>query len=241
MTSVSSINPFTGLNSNNATTGIESALGRDAFLRMLMVQLQYQDPLNPTDSQQFSSQLAQFSQLEELQSMGDSLDSSLSTDMLLTQSITNTMAASLIGRTVTANTASAYLTEGEAEFHFNLADAADQVTLNIYDESGSMVKTVTLSDLPEGDQSYTWNGLDSNGNAMSEGVYTFSVSATDSNGNSIVASPFIQGRITGVRYENGMAVLLIGDIEINLSEVTEILEGEGQSGGELPPTWIPFV
>jgi len=241
MTSITSINPFAGLNPNSPTGGTDSAMGRDAFLRMLMVQLQYQDPMNPMDSQQFSSQLAQFSQLEELQSMRDSLDSSLSTDVLLTQSITNTLAASLIGRTVIASTPSACLEDGSADFRFNLDGAAQQVTLSILNESGSIVKTVTLTNLPEGDQTYTWDGQDSNGNAMPDGVYTFTVSATGSNGASVTASPFVQGRITGVRYENGMAVLLIGDLEINLSEVTEILEGDGSSGSGSSPYWSPFI
>ncbi|KPL06204.1 hypothetical protein AMJ86_09475 [bacterium SM23_57] len=239
MTSINSINPFAGAVNSTTAGGIESALGRDAFLRMLMVQLQYQDPLDPTDSQQFSSQLAQFSQLEELQAMSESLDASLSADMLLTQSITNTLAASLIGKTVTASTASAYLADGSADFYFNLDEAADEVTLNIYDESGSIVKTATLSNLSEGDHSYAWDGTDTNGNSLPEGVYTFSVSATDSSGNSVSVSPFIQGRITGVRYENGMAVLLIGDIAINLSEVTEISESEGSGGSS--PILIPYV
>lgn len=239
MTSINSINPFASTVNSTASGGIESALGRDAFLRMLMVQLQYQDPLDPTDSQQFSSQLAQFSQLEELQTMGESLDASLSADMLLTQSITNTLAASLIGKTVTASTASAYLADGSAEFYFNLEEAADEVTLNIYDESGAIVRTVTLDNLSEGDNTYEWNGTDSNGNSLSEGVYTFSVSAIDTSGNSVSVSPFIRGRITGVRYEDGLAVLLIGDIAINLSEVTEISESEGS--GVSTPILIPYV
>jgi flagellar basal-body rod modification protein FlgD len=237
MTYISSINPYASTTSGS--TSIESALGRDAFLRMLMVQMRYQDPMNPTDGEAFASQLAQFSQLEELQAMGASLDASLSTETLLTQSITNTLAASLIGKTVVASTASTYLSDGEAQFNFNLDDAASDVTLKIYDEAGSLVRTVSLSNLPSGDQSYTWNGIDSNGDSVDDGVYTFTVSATDSNGDSVAASPFIQGTITGVRYENGMAVLLVGDIELNLSDVTEILEGESGSSGGGTPSWIP--
>lgn len=238
MTYISSINPYASTTSGS--TGIESALGRDAFLRMLMVQMQYQDPLNPTDGDAFASQLAQFSQLEELQSMSESLDASLSTETLLTQSITNTLAASLIGKTVVASTASSYLSNGEAQFHFNLAEAASDVTLKIYDDAGSLVKTVTLSNLPEGDQSYTWNGIDSNGDSVDDGVYTFTVSATDSSGDSVTASPYIRGTITGVKYDNGMAVLMVGEIELNLSDVTEILEGENNSSGGETPGWIPI-
>ncbi len=238
MTPIASINPFVNPASNN-TTGIESALGRDAFLRMLMVQLQYQDPMSPASGEQFASQLAQFAQLEELQAMGASLDASLSTETLLTQSITNTLATSLIGKTVVASTASSYLSDGEAQFHFNLDEAAADITLNIYDEAGSLVKTATLSNLPAGDQSYTWNGIDSNGNSVEDGVYTFTVSATDSEGDSVAASPFIRGIITGVRYVGGMAVLLVGEIELNLSDVTEILEGESGSSGWVTPSWIP--
>jgi flagellar basal-body rod modification protein FlgD len=240
MTSISSINPFSSMNPNNQTGSIDNAMGRDAFLRMLLVQLQHQDPMNPADSQEFASQLAQFSQLEELQNMGQSLDSSLSADMLLTQSITNTLAASLIGKNVVASTASSYLTNGNADFHFHLEDTASQVTINIYNESGTLVKTDTISNLSSGDHSYSWNGHDQSGNSCADGVYTFTVSAVNAAGNSVTASPFVEGRITGVRYENGMAVLLIGDLTINLSDVTEILgETSGTNGGSILP-WMPI-
>jgi flagellar basal-body rod modification protein FlgD len=240
MTTISSINPF--MNSlAGSTTGIESAMGRDAFLRMLMVQLQYQDPLDPADSQEFSSQLAQFSQLEELQAMNESLNASLSTETLLTQSITNTLATTLIGKTVVADTAAAYLSDGEATFHFNLSDAASDASLKIYDASGALVRTIELSDLPQGDNSYTWNGHDQNGNACDTGAYTFTVTATDVEGESVTVSPFIEGTITAVRYENGMAVLLIGDIELNLSDVTEIRDSESGGSSEFTPPWFPTI
>jgi flagellar basal-body rod modification protein FlgD len=238
MTSISSINPFTNTGSTNQAGSIDNLMGRDAFLRMLMVQLQHQDPMDPADSQQFASQLAQFSQLEELQNMGQSLDTSLNADMLLTQSITNTLATSLIGKTVVASTASSYLSNGNADFHFHLEDAASQVTINIYDESGALVKTATMSDLSSGDQSYTWNGEDQNGTACAEGAYTFTVTAVNSAGNAVTTSPFVQGQITGVRYENGMAMLLIGNLAINLSDVTEILGQSSETGGGTQP-WIP--
>ena len=68
------------------------------FLNLLVTELRHQDPLNPMDSQAFASQLAQFSTLEELQNIGVKLDNALESDMILSQSINNTMAATLIGR-----------------------------------------------------------------------------------------------------------------------------------------------
>ena len=85
-------------NSTQFATKSKSDLDKDAFLKLMIAQLQNQDPLEPLDGTDYSAQLAQFSSLEQMQNINDTLNMSLDANYLLTQSITNTMTAGLIGK-----------------------------------------------------------------------------------------------------------------------------------------------
>ncbi|NIS39011.1 flagellar hook capping protein, partial [Candidatus Saccharibacteria bacterium] len=89
-----------GSQQNNSSS--ERILGKDDFLKMLVTQLNYQDPLNPMESTDFSAQLAQFSSLEQLSNIDETLQASLEANYLLATSINNTMAATIIGKQVRA-------------------------------------------------------------------------------------------------------------------------------------------
>ena len=75
---------------------------KDDFLKLLVTQLQNQDPLNPASNQEFASQLAEFSSLEQLTQMNESLESNLDSDLLLAQSLNNSTATGFIGHEVHA-------------------------------------------------------------------------------------------------------------------------------------------
>jgi flagellar basal-body rod modification protein FlgD len=107
-----------GMTTTQSSTSSNSAMGQMDFLQLLMVQLSYQDPMNPIDSQAFSAQLAQFSQLEQLTEMNENLGYAQQTNLLLAQSVNNTMAASMIGKDVKAYGDQTELLEGqEAEMN----------------------------------------------------------------------------------------------------------------------------
>ena len=91
--------PVTSSTSTSATSG-SSTLGKDDFLKLLIVQLRNQDPLNPTEGTEFAAQLAQFSSVEQLTNINSTLTESLATNKLLTQSIGNSLATTMIGKTV---------------------------------------------------------------------------------------------------------------------------------------------
>jgi flagellar basal-body rod modification protein FlgD len=200
-----------------------AALSQADFLRMLTEQLKAQDPLNPLSGQEFASQLAQFSSLQELQGMGTTLDDQLQADLLLTQTFNNTMAATLIGKVVRAEQNQIEMeATGEQTLTYDLPTAATEISVNITDSSGKVVRTLTLSPQEAGEHTVTWDGLNSDGVHVPAGTYTYSISAKDADGNAVTATTYLEGRVTEVRYSNGSAVLIVNGREISLGSVLSV-------------------
>lgn len=211
----------------NLFAGGSAVMGKDDFLKILITQLQNQDPLSPQKAEDFASQLAEFSQLEQMQNMNANLLDNIELDLLLNQAINNTMATTLIGRSVRAVGNTINHVQGESTaIHYNLAEAAKKVSIVIKDADGNIVNTIAVSEQLSGNQRYEWNGKDSNGEDVAEGLYTVSVSAEDVEGNAVGVQTFITGVIGGIRYENGSAFLSIGNMLVNLADVLEIGFGE---------------
>lgn len=214
-----------GTSPDQSTSGSNTMLDQLDFLELLMLQLQYQDPLDPMDSQQFSAQLAQFSQLEQLTEMNQNLDFALQTNLLLAQSVNNTMAAGMIGQGIVAYGDEVELVDGqEVTLNYNLAGSAQNITIEIKNSSGVTVRTLEINPQSSGDQQVVWDGLDDDGEELSDGIYTFSVSAETSTGTSVQATTYTSGTITGVTYVEGMAEFLVGSMQIPLGNVYKITE-----------------
>ncbi len=220
------MDPLSGVNSSGSTSLFGSdnaALGKEDFLKILVTQLRNQDPINPVDSENFATELAQFSSLEQLQNINDSLGQSIESNLLLNQAINNTMATTLIGKSVRAEGNSVVVAEGDAaEMHYSLGGSSKKVTIEIRDASGSIVNTIDLEQKLAGNHHFTWDGKDANGNKVAEGTYQFSVRAEDVDGNPVSAQEFIVGEITGIRYDGGNAVLMLGNLQVSLGSVIEI-------------------
>ena len=199
-------------------------LGQDDFLKMLITQLQNQDPMNPLQSTDLAAQLAQFSSVEQLANLNTAVQNQTNANLVLTQSISNTMAATLIGKKVKANTSNiSYDGSTVQTLGFNLPNSAADVQIKISDSNGTVIRTIDAGPEPTGDSTIQWDGKDDAGNAVSAGNYTFSVSAADSKGNSISPTLFMLGTVQGVKYSSSGATLLVDGSEINFSDVQEIL------------------
>lgn len=199
----------------------KTTLGKDDFLKLLVSQLQNQDPLNPMESTEFTTQLAQFSSLEQLTSVNTNLDYLL----LYQTSINNAQAVGFIGNTVKASGNSIPVKDGTSDqIQFDLAGDAAEVNVFVYDASDNLVKTINCGSLNDGEQSIEWDGTNDDGEAVSDGTYTFEVSAKDGNGDTIEASTYMTVEVTGVTFKEGNACLLAGDIEISMNEIIEVTE-----------------
>jgi flagellar basal-body rod modification protein FlgD len=213
--------------SNNATAGVSTnQLGKEDFLNLLVTKLANQDPLDPVSDEDFVAQLAQYSSLEQLTNMNESLAQDIQWNYLLSQTISNTMATSLIGRNIRADSSMVYLeTAGSADIAVNLDRFADEVTISIHDQYGNVVRQINENNLDSGDHVIHWDGTDNDGVQVAAGSYTISISAVDANGESFTPDQFVEGEVTGVAYRDGMAMLVIQGQEIPLSNVIEVKEG----------------
>ncbi len=225
----------TGLESVT-TGGIQSAvvpskeLDRDAFLNLLITQLQNQDPLNPTDSTEFTAQLAQFSSLEQLGNVNDNLKQLQN----FQASINNSQAVSLIGKEITANGNSLTLADGQpAGCDFELEGDASVVVVSIYDHTGEFVTSFEGRNLTAGQHTLDWNGTNKNGNPVIPGNYTFEILAADAAGNNIQTTTFFSGIANKVIFENNTTYLISGGQKVALGDVIQVSAPENMDEEQL--------
>lgn len=215
----------TGSNSQAAVSA-DKTLGKDDFLKLLVAKLAHQDPLSPVEDEDFVAQLAQFSSLEQLSNMNENLLQDIQWNYLLSQTISNTMATSLIGRTVKADSSMVYLeTAGETDIAVNLDRTASEVTVTIRDGNGDIVRTLSEGGLDAGDHIINWDGQDDSGVQVTAGAYTIEVSAVDAEGNEFTPDQFVEGKVIGVSYVDGMAMLNVNGQDLPLASVLEVREG----------------
>jgi flagellar basal-body rod modification protein FlgD len=214
------ISPVSDQTLTGQVTNSGGLLGKDAFLKMLVTQMRYQDPLNPMNDTEFIAQLAQFSSLEQLQN----LNTSFETSMLLSQSLHNSMAVNMIGRSVKVYGSAVNLEQGTPmNLSFDL-QGSGQVTVKITDEAGKLVRELNVGSRDAGLATVTWDGKDDNGTQLDSGKYSYQVEAKDVSGQNIPVVPYTIGRVTGIKYQDGVAVLQLGDVQVRLGEVIEVLE-----------------
>lgn len=215
---ISTIGSISNASANSKEAKGGSVLGKEDFLNLLLKQLSYQDPLKPMDSTEFTTQLSQFSSLEEL----TNINSTLSDVLAFQQSMQNASVSNLIGKTVKVDGNAAYLTD-KADMHYELSDDASSVEITIYDSSGKLVRTDNLNAQNAGAQSYVWDGKDGYGNQMPEGSYTFEVDALDISGNPVKALTSATGTVTEVLFESGLTFIILDNgAKVNLSDIKSI-------------------
>ena len=161
------------IDSDRFATGDE--LGKDQFLELLVAQMNNQDPLSPQENGEFIAQLAQFSTVEGIGNLNTSMESLLSGY----QSSQALQASSMVGRTVIVPADQAVVdTEAGLEGQLALQQNSTNVFVNIYDQAGSLVKTINLGSQEAGMHDFTWDGTDASGNLAEPGIYTVEAMAS---------------------------------------------------------------
>jgi flagellar basal-body rod modification protein FlgD len=203
-----------------AQTGTSALAGLSSnfsdFLSLLMTQLQNQDPSSPMDSNQFTSELVQFSSVE--QQINTNTD--LTQLIQLTQASQIEQSTSMIGKPVTVTSSQLSLQDGTAAINFNTT-SAEPVGIAIYNASGVQVQTATLTSTA-GANTWTWNGQNANGTTMPDGAYTVTVNAIGVNG-ATSAVPFtVTGTATSVQNNSGTVDLQMGGLTLPFSAVDSV-------------------
>jgi len=198
----------------------------ETFLMLLTTQMKNQDPLSPLDSNEFTAQLTQMAGVEQ-----QLLTNDLLTSLLAAQSAGGLdNASNYIGKSVTAAWTATEFKGGKAEWAYELANDAENVTLQVVDSKGAVVWEGPAPDKTSGIHAFTWNGqLNGGDKAGDGGVYTLKVAASDANGAKVDAQALIQGRVTGVEMYQGAPYLVIGDSILPLSTVISLNEIRAQA------------
>lgn len=219
---LTSINPATATSTNGVAASITStnADSEQRFLKLLVTQLNNQDPLNPLDNAQLTSQLAQMSTVSGVEKLNTTLQS------LLAQSGSSQVlqSASLIGRSVLVPGQDLALKQGGAvPFAVDMAAAADSVKVNITNAAGEIVRSFDLGGLPQGVKTLSWDGASDNGVPLADGVYKFNVTASAA-GINVAAIALNYANVISVEQgSTGVALDLADSRKVSFSDVRSIL------------------
>ena len=187
------------------------------FLTLLTTQLKNQDPTSPMDSNQFTQQLVQFSQVEQQINTNDNLKSLIAQGA----SQAGAMATSYLGRSVSVTNGQASLSGGAANWTYNLGATAQATNLTITNASGQVVWT-GKGETAAGNHALAWDGKDLNGNPLAEGAYKLTVSAKDSASNDITAAVASAGVVSQIDMSGGTPLLVIGKMEVGFADVAAV-------------------
>jgi flagellar basal-body rod modification protein FlgD len=201
----------------NSNAASQLAGNFNEFLKLLTTQLQNQDPLSPLDPNQFTQELVQFSSVEQqIQT-----NTSLTTLISLQQNAQITSALGFLGHTAVVNGSVAQLTNGKATWNYTVSKPAT-ATINISDSTGKVVYSTTQAVQP-GQQTFTWNGQSTNGNLLTGGTYTISITAADANGQSVSVATQTRGVVTGIDVSKNPPALTVNGQSYPLTQVLQIV------------------
>lgn len=221
------INNVTAPNAPSGTTTTTDAtpvgpggkLGKNEFLKLLVTQLRYQDPMNPLQGEQMAAQLAQFSSLEQLVNIGDALKSQQTGNDALVAAVTNATAMNTIGKEVTAVGDQVYLpADGKATVSCTVAGAG-QGTLTITDSTGKVIGTRNLGYVSSGEHTFD---VGSAGVGLKEGGYRYYIDVKDGDNKAVQVETYTTARIDGITYGQDGALLTAGPLRIKPGAIVKI-------------------
>ncbi|MDX2474010.1 MAG: flagellar hook capping FlgD N-terminal domain-containing protein [Candidatus Krumholzibacteria bacterium] len=194
-----------------------SEVSKIDFMTLLVAQIQNQDPMSPMDNQEFTSQITQFTMLEESEKTNSLLEESL----VLGQAINNTSMLGLVGKNVTVEGDTASITEGVVSQNMFVSELPGRGTVEITDSNGNVVATQEVS-IRAGLNEFNWDGLLEDDEMAPDGNYTVSVTAETASGDEFPVTTLMTGPVDGLRYDNNQAIVMVDDLEYYVSEIYKV-------------------
>lgn len=202
--------------SRNASDSTQAT--QDRFLSLLVAQMKNQDPLNPLDNAQVTSQMAQLSTVQGIENMNNSLQS-LAASLGANQMA---QAANLIGRGVLVPGDTIRPAEFEDIIGFELSRPADSVKVDIFDAAGGLVRSLNLGEREDGVNVLAWDGLTNSGTAAPDGPYRFKVEAIQG-GQPLSSTALHLGLVSSVSQgSQGVQLNLLGDERVSYADIRQI-------------------
>lgn len=212
----------TSTTTSTTTSSSSSSLSNDDFLQLLLTELEHQDPTDPMDSDKILTQTAQLSSLEAAQNTTAALED-LSTQLAAN---TNFGAVSVIGQMASLGSSAITLEDSASSFEIYFPEEATDGTLTIKDSDGTTVKTIDIGDEISGKSgviAFTWDGVDNDGNQLTDGTYSATVSYTDTD-NNLKTTQAGTYPVESVRYVDGAPYVKLGSYYYAISDVLEFYD-----------------
>jgi flagellar basal-body rod modification protein FlgD len=223
-----------GISDSTAAAGGQAATDQqkldddlNRFLNLLITQLQNQDPLDPLDANEFTSQLVQFASVEQQIHQNANLEK-------LVAGQQNTQVAAMVsylGTTIEAVGDTVALENGKAMMTYGLGENARETTIAVKNASGQVVAVAT-GETTSGRHTFEWDGRDSEGTPLADGPYTVEVSAQRSDGSLLDVSTTIFGRVTGASIEDNGVVLSVGAVNVPMESILRVEQTKTADDGE---------
>ncbi|MBD3799695.1 FlgD immunoglobulin-like domain containing protein [Sulfuricurvum sp.] len=214
------------LGASSATTAATSTinpkgvLGKDDFLQLLLLELKYQDPTAPMDSEKILTQTSQLATLESTENTNKALEklaSALSSSMQYS-------GIAAIGKIADTGSNAVILSEGEdVDFELYFPDDVASGDVNILDKNGNILRTMEVGTTDAGVVSYTWDGKNNNGIAMDEGVYYVESSYTKTDGTNATTRLGLYP-IESIKFDSGKTYAKLGSNYVDFSTIKEVMD-----------------
>lgn len=219
LSQVGSSIPTTSTKSSESSTGL--AKNFDDFLKLLTVQLKNQDPTSPMETNEFTNQIVQFSQVEQQINTNKNLEALIS----LNKNVGVSNALSYVDKVVKAESDSFNLRDKQSYTSYELPETASDVTISITTENGRVLKSMK-GDATKGEHKILWDGKDAQGNQVADGTYKINITAKNKEGNDIEAKKYVTDIITQVDLDGESATLFMKDIKLTVDQIKSL---KGQS------------
>jgi flagellar basal-body rod modification protein FlgD len=195
VTSATAAPAAAGTTTSSASTQLSAAEQSDRFLTLLVTQMKNQDPLNPMDNAQITTQMAQISTVSGIDKLSSAV-TGLNNLMLQTQTLEG---AALVGKDVlVAGNKITLDTDGATTIGFDLDTVAKNVVVSVKDSSGKIVDTLNLGTTKAGQQTFNWQSADKTATGL-----TFEVSATDASGKAVGATKLVLDKVNSISSSGG--------------------------------------